>query len=140
MGKLRFVAFYLATGLAAAAGQIITSPDSVIPMVGASGAISGVMGGYLLLFPRVRVYTLVFLGFFVTSIALPAWAMLGYWLVIQLFSGLVSFGGEVGGVAFWAHVGGFMAGMVLVKLFADPEYLAAHRAHHWRPRRLAGTY
>ena len=140
MGKLRFVLFYLATGLAAAAGQIITSPNSVIPMVGASGAISGVMGGYLLLFPKVRVYTLVFLGFFVTSIALPAWAMLGYWLVIQLFSGLASFGGEVGGVAFWAHVGGFFAGMVLVKVFADPEYLAAHRAHHWRPRRLVGTY
>jgi membrane associated rhomboid family serine protease len=136
MGRLRFLAFYLISGLAAAFAQIITSPDSVVPMVGASGAISGVMGGYLLLYPRVRVYTLVTLGFFFTSIALPAWVMLGYWFAIQFVSGLVSFGGDKGGVAFWAHIGGFVAGVVLVKLFARSDYIDAHRAHHWRPRRV----
>jgi membrane associated rhomboid family serine protease len=136
MGRLRFVVFYLLCGLAAAIGQVVTDPGSVIPMVGASGAISGVMGGYLLLYPNVQVFALVPLGFFVTSVALPAWVMLGYWFLIQFVSGLVAFGGGMGGVAFWAHVGGFVAGLVLVKLFARPEYLDAHRAHHWRPRRI----
>jgi membrane associated rhomboid family serine protease len=136
MGRLRFLAFYLICGLAAAFGQVITNPASSIPMVGASGAISGVMGGYLVLYPRVRVFTLVLLGFFFTSVALPAWVMLGYWFVIQFVSGLVSFAGEGGGVAFWAHVGGFVAGLVLIKLFSRSDYIAEHRAHHWRPRRV----
>ena len=135
MGRLRFVVFYLMTGLAAAFGQIITSPDSIIPMVGASGAISGVMGAYLILYPRVKVYVLVPIFIFFTSIAIPAWMMLGYWFFIQLASGLIS-SGEVGGVAFWAHVGGFVAGVVLIKPFTREEYLQAHRAHHWRPQRL----
>jgi membrane associated rhomboid family serine protease len=137
-GRVRFAIFYLACGLAAAMAQVLTSPASPIPMVGASGAISGVMGGYLLLFPRVRVYCLIFLGFFITSIAVPAWMMLIYWLALQLLSGLASAGDTVGGVAFWAHVGGFVTGMVLVKLLADPEALAAHRAGQWRPSRLVG--
>jgi membrane associated rhomboid family serine protease len=136
MGRLRFVAFYLLSGLAAALGQVFTTPDSAVPMVGASGAISGVMGGYLILYPNVRVFTLVPLGFFITSMALPAWVMLGYWFLIQFVSGLAAFGGERGGVAFWAHVGGFIAGVVLVKLFARQEYVAAHRSRHWRPRRV----
>lgn len=136
MGRFRFVVFYLACGLAAALAQVATDPASPIPMVGASGAISGVMGGYLVLYPHVRVFCLVFLGFFVTSVALPAWLMLIYWFALQFVSGLAVFGGEGGGVAFWAHVGGFVAGLILVKLFAREEYLAAHRAHHWRPRRL----
>ena len=136
MGRLRFLAFYLICGLAAALGQVITNPSSAIPMVGASGAISGVMGGYLILYPRVRVFTLVTLGFFITSIALPAWVMLGYWFLIQFVSGLVVFGGERGGVAFWAHIGGFVAGVVLIKIFARPDYIAAHASHHWRPRRV----
>jgi membrane associated rhomboid family serine protease len=140
MGRLRFVVFYLLCGLAAATGQIITSPNSAIPMVGASGAISGVMGAYLLLYPTVRVYTLVVLGFFITSMALPAWMMLGYWFLIQFVSGLVSFCGEAGGVAFWAHVGGFVAGVVLVKLFARSDYVAEHKAHHWRPRRIMNSW
>lgn len=135
MGHLRFVVFYLVCGLAAAFGQIAANPSSVIPMVGASGAISGVMGGYLILFPRIRVYALIFLGFFFTSVGMPAWVMLGYWFFIQLVSGLVSIGAE-GGVAFWAHAGGFIAGIVLIKLFIRPDYLEAHRQHHWRPRRL----
>jgi membrane associated rhomboid family serine protease len=136
MGHLRFLAFYLLCGLTAAAAQIVTGPDSPIPMVGASGAISGVMGAYLVLYPRVRVYTLVPLGFIITSMALPAWVMLGYWFLIQFVSGMVSFGAEGGGVAFWAHIGGFVAGAVLVKLFARSDYVKAHQAHHWRPRRV----
>jgi membrane associated rhomboid family serine protease len=140
MGRLRFVVFYLLCGLAAAVGQVLTDPSSPVPMVGASGAISGVMGGYLVLYPRVRVYTLVPLGFFITSMALPAWVMLGYWFFIQFVSGLVSVGGEGGGVAFWAHVGGFVAGVALVKLFSRPDYIAEHRAHHWRPRRVMSDW
>ena len=87
MGRLRFLVFYLLCGLAAALGQVVTNPSSAIPMVGASGAISGVMGAYLVLYPKVRVFALVFLGFFMTSVALPAWVMLGYWLLIQFVSG-----------------------------------------------------
>ena len=137
IGRLRFVVFYLISGLSAAVMQVVTNPASAIPMVGASGAISGVMGGYLVLYPRVRVWTLIPLGFIFTSIALPAWAMLLYWLFIQFVSGLTAFGGDVGGVAFWAHVGGFVAGAVLVKLFARSDYLAAREEHRWRPRRFA---
>jgi membrane associated rhomboid family serine protease len=136
MGRLRFIVFYLICGLSAALLQVLLNPASNIPMVGASGAISGVMGAYLVLFPRVRVYAMVPLGFFLTSLALPAWVMLVYWMVLQFFGGLSSFGREGGGVAFWAHVGGFVAGVVLVKLFARPDYVEAHRAHHWRPRRV----
>ncbi|MGH7947465.1 MAG: rhomboid family intramembrane serine protease, partial [Opitutaceae bacterium] len=88
-------------------------------------------------YPHVRVYAVIPIGFFLTSVALPAWAMLGYWFLIQFVSGLVSFSGEVGGgVAFWAHIGGFVAGLVLIKLFARPDYVSAHRSHHWRPRRM----
>ncbi len=135
MGRLRFIGFYLITGLAAAMGQVIANPDSIVPMVGASGAISGVMGAYLVLYPRVKVYTLVPIFIFFTSIALPAWAMLGYWFVIQLVSGLYS-ANETGGVAFWAHIGGFIAGVALIKFFTRDEYVRAHRANRWRPQRL----
>jgi len=133
----RFLAFYLLTGLGAALAQVIADPSSRVPMVGASGAISGVMGAYLVLFPRVRVFTLVPLGFFIKSFALPAWLMLIYWAALQFFGGLTSIvGGEGGGVAFWAHLGGFVAGVVLIKIFERPERLADHRAHHWRPQRV----
>jgi membrane associated rhomboid family serine protease len=138
MGRLRFIVFYLLCGLAAAAAQVVTSPDSAFPMIGASGAIGGVMGAYLVLYPKVRVFTLVPLGFFITSMALPAWVMLGYWFVIQFFSGLVSIGGDMGGVAFWAHVGGFAAGIALVKLFARSDYIAERQAQPWRPRSVMG--
>ena len=136
MGRFRFVVFYLLTGVAAALTQVALTPDSVVPMVGASGAISGVMGGYIVLYPRVRVYMLVVLGFFVTSVAWPAWMMLGYWFVLQLVSGLTAIGRHEGGVAFWAHFGGFVAGVILVKLFARADYLAERQASQWRPRRL----
>ncbi|MBM4261461.1 MAG: rhomboid family intramembrane serine protease [Deltaproteobacteria bacterium] len=137
MGRLRFVIFYLVTGLAAALGQVLTNPASGIPMVGASGAISGVMGAYLILYPRVKVYAIVPIVIFITSIALPAWVMLGYWFLIQTVSGFFS-QGEAGGTAFWAHVGGFVAGVVLIKLFAREDYVEAHRSTHWRPQRVVG--
>ena len=137
MGHLRFVVFYLVCGLVAAGVQVATTPDSGVPMVGASGAISGVMGGYVVLYPFVRVFVLVPLGFFITTFALPAWTMIGYWALIQLLSGVVSLGAEEpGGVAFWAHFGGLIAGVVLVKLFARPIYVEEHLAEQWSPRRL----
>jgi membrane associated rhomboid family serine protease len=135
MTRPRFTAFYFVCGLGAALAQVFAEPSSRIPMVGASGAISGVMGAYLVLFPRVRVFTLVPLGFFITSIALPAWAMLLYWALLQFLGGLTSVAGAQAGVAFWAHLGGFIAGVALIKLLERPDRLAAHRSHHWRPRR-----
>ena len=135
MSRPRFAVFYVLCGVAAALLQVFMAPDSIMPMVGASGAISGVMGAYLVLYPRVRVFTLVPLGFFITTIALPAWAMLIYWMVLQLAGGLTQIGAAEGGVAFWAHVGGFVAGIVLVKLFAKPRSVVAHEAGIWRPRR-----
>ena len=137
MGKVTFVVFYLLSGLAAALLQVAMTPDSIVPMVGASGAISGVMGGYLVLYPVARVYTLVPIGFFVTSVALPAWTMVGYWALLQLLSGIMSGGGaETGGVAFWAHIGGFVAGLVLIKVFARRDYVRSHEERTWRPDRV----
>jgi membrane associated rhomboid family serine protease len=136
MTRPRFIVFYIASGLAAAFAQVAADPSSAIPMVGASGAISGVMGAYLVLFPRVRVFTFIPLGFFMTSMALPAWVMLIYWMVLQVIGGLSSIGAEGGGVAFWAHAGGFVAGVVLVKMFASTRRVRAHESHHWQPRRV----
>jgi membrane associated rhomboid family serine protease len=125
MGHVRFVVFYLLCGVAAAFTQLLADPHSHVPMVGASGAISGVLGAYILLFPRVRIHTLVTLGFFVTTVALPAYVMLGYWFVLQLLLGAVS--RTAGGIAVWAHVGGFVAGIVLIKLFVSAELTARHQ-------------
>ena len=137
MTRPRFVGFYLLCGIGAALAQVMAEPDSPIPMVGASGAISGVMGAYLVLYPRVRVYTLLPLGFFITTVALPAWAMLIYWMVLQIFGGLTQVVAEEGGgVAFWAHLGGFFAGVVLIKLFAKQNHILAHAAQHYRPQRV----
>ena len=136
MTRSRFVAFYLLCGLAAAGLQVFAQPNSEIPMVGASGAISGVMGAYLVLFPRVRVFTLIPLGFFITSMALPAWVMLIYWMGLQFLGGFSSIGAEGGGVAFWAHVGGFVAGVVLVKVFARADRVAQHESRHWEPKKV----
>jgi membrane associated rhomboid family serine protease len=128
MGPGRFLGFYLLCGLAAAGAQISTDIGSTIPMVGASGAIGGVMGAYALLFPRVRVNTLIFLGFYITTIGVPAVFMLGYWFLIQLIQGLPALGSTEGGVAFWAHIGGFLAGILLIRLFARSDYLRASGA------------
>jgi membrane associated rhomboid family serine protease len=139
MGHARFVVFYLACGVAAALAQVAAGPASPIPMVGASGAISGVMGAYLVLYPRVRVFAVVPIGLIPLSIALPAWTMLLYWAGIQVLSGLTGLlAEERGGVAFWAHIGGFVAGLALIKLFARSADVQAHRRHHWEPRRVAG--
>jgi membrane associated rhomboid family serine protease len=127
MGPVRFVVFYLLCGLAAAFAQIYTDPGSAIPMVGASGAIGGVMGAYALLFPKAHVQTLIFLGFYITTAAVPAIFMLGYWFVLQLLGGLPALGASQGGVAFWAHIGGFLAGIVAVRAFTRADYLRAHR-------------
>jgi len=131
MGHVRFVLFYLVCGLAAATTQILAAPASSVPMVGASGAIGGVMGAYVMLYPHVRVHLLVILGFYVTRVPVPAYFMLGYWFVLQLLGGSTSLGHEGAGVAFWAHVGGFAAGAVLIFLFRKPELLLRHPYHGW---------
>jgi membrane associated rhomboid family serine protease len=135
MGHLRFLVFYLLCGFAADAFQVISQPTSTIPVVGASGAIGGVMGAYVVLYPKVHVHMLVFLGFFVTRIVVPAFFMLGYWFLLQLLGGAASLGREGGGVAFWAHVGGFVAGAVAIFAFRNPRLVARHPYHGWSSRR-----
>ena len=121
MGPFRFLAFYLLSGLAAAAAQVVSDPSSAVPMVGASGAIGGVMGAYARLYPRARVNTLLFLGIWITRIEVPALFMLGYWFLLQLLGGLPALGSTEGGVAFWAHIGGFVGGLGLSFLLVDPQ-------------------
>ena len=118
MGRFRFLVFYLLSGLAAVAAQVLSDPGSKIPMVGASGAISGVLGAYLLLFPHARVMTLIFFGWFVRLVEIPALIVLGFWIVVQVLNGLLTLGVQVGGVAWFAHIGGFVAGLVMVKPFS----------------------
>jgi membrane associated rhomboid family serine protease len=134
MGHARFFLFYLLCGLVAAALQTAADPESAVPMVGASGAIGGVMGAYVVLYPRVRVHLLLFFGFFVTTMAVPAVFMLVYWFALQLLGGFASLGATGGGTAFWAHVGGFAAGAVLIFLFRDPALLDRHPYHGLRGR------
>lgn len=116
MGYFRFIIFYFVCGLAAVAGQTLQDPSSQIPMIGASGAISGVLGAYLLLYPHARVLVLIPLGFFSQLVRLPAGWVLALWFAIQIVSSALS-SGEGGGVAWFAHIGGFIAGMALVPLF-----------------------
>jgi membrane associated rhomboid family serine protease len=113
MGHVGFLAFYLASGVASAVMQIAINPGSPIPTVGASGAIAGVLGSYLVLFPRAKVVTLVPIVFFLQIVALPAVLVLGLWFVFQFFSGAFALGGAGGGVAWWAHIGGFLFGMAV---------------------------
>lgn len=123
-GHARYLLFYLLCGALAAGAHIASAPGSGIPTVGASGAISGIMGAYMVLYPRVRVYTLIVLIVFIRVIPLPAVTVLGFWFLLQLLSGV---GGAGGGVAFWAHVGGFVAGVALVKLFEKRKLVQAKR-------------
>ncbi len=116
MGSIRFIIFYLLSGVVAAFSHALANTSSLVPMIGASGAISGVLGAYLLLYPRARVLTLVVFGFFVRTVEIPAMYVLGFWFVFQFLSALVS-AGTGGGVAWYAHIGGFVAGMALIGLF-----------------------
>ncbi|HUF29643.1 MAG TPA: rhomboid family intramembrane serine protease [Gemmatimonadaceae bacterium] len=131
MGHGRFAVFYLACGLAAAAAHVLLDPASPVPTVGASGAISGVMGAYLLLYPRVRVSMLFIFVIIIRVIPVQAWLVLIWWFVLQLLAGIPQLsqvsGSTSGGVAVWAHIGGFVAGVALIKLFARPELVAAHK-------------
>jgi len=127
MGRGRFLVFYLLCGLVAALSQVFAESHSALPMVGASGAIGGVMGAYAILYPRAPVHMLVIIFFYFTRIVVPAYFMLGYWFLIQLFSGVVSLGGSGAGTAFWAHTGGFFTGLALSFVFRNPELVAAHR-------------
>ena len=137
MGRVRFAIFYLLCGFAAAGAQMLADPSSLVPMVGASGAIGGVMGAYVILYPRVHVHLFVFLGFYATTFAVPAMLMLGYWMVVQLLGGFNSVGATGGGVAFWAHIGGFAAGAILVLLFKNDRLLDAHPYHGWQQKKHA---
>lgn len=126
MGHVPFLVFYLACGLAAAAGQIAVEPFSPVPMVGASGAIAGVMGGYLLMFPRARVDVIAIIIILIKRFTIPAWVVLVLWFGVQLFSGYTTFGAE-DGVAYMAHIAGFVAGLV----FAFPLFLRRGGRQFW---------
>jgi len=117
MGSLRFLSFYLLSGFIAAMAQVFTTSDPTIAMIGASGAVSGVLGGYLRLHPHARVLTLVPLFFYVSVVHVPAYFFLIVWFIGNFLSGLATYGAQGGGVAFFAHVGGFLAGMLLVRPF-----------------------
>jgi membrane associated rhomboid family serine protease len=122
LGHGRYLVLYLLAGVAAAATQVLVNPRSSVPMIGASGAVSGVLGAYILLFPFAGVQILVVFGFFARIVRWPALVVLGFWIVIQTLSGLLTFssaawgGGEAGGTAWFAHIGGFLAGMALLFL------------------------
>jgi membrane associated rhomboid family serine protease len=123
LGHVRYLLFYLLCGTAAALAQTYVRPDSSIPMIGASGAISGVLGAYIVLFPHSRVLTIVPIIFIIQLLEVPAIVLLGLWFLMQLLSGVGSLGAraDIGGVAFWAHVAGFVAGLAMVNIFKQPE-------------------
>jgi membrane associated rhomboid family serine protease len=132
LGHFKFTFFYLASGLAAALAQVAANPMSHVPMVGASGAIAGVLGAYFLLFPRARIISLVILQ--VT--ALPAWIVLGFWIVLQVINSTLMAGGPGGGVAYAAHIGGFLAGILMILLLGGGRLLlgrqtAGYRSYRW---------
>jgi len=132
MGRVGFLLFYLSSGFASAALHVAINPWSTVPTVGASGAIAGVLGAYLVLYPRARVITLVPIFFFIQIVPLPAIFVLGFWFVVQFFAGALSLaggGGSGGGVAFWAHVGGFVFGLI-----AGIAALGAARSKAWVER------
>jgi membrane associated rhomboid family serine protease len=118
LGRLAFLTFYLGGGAVAGLTQVLIDPTSTVPMIGASGAIAAVLGGYIVLYPRARITSLVFLGFFYQLIDVPAIVVLGFWFALQLIDGIASLGlsGTEGGVAIFAHIGGFVAGLVAARL------------------------
>jgi rhomboid family protein len=123
MGHARFVIYYLIGGLAAVVLQVIANPDAAVPTIGASGAVAAVLGGYILLYPRARVITLIFIIFFFTILELPAMLILGFWFLQQILFGFYEVanpaGGGGGGVAYFAHIGGFLFGLAAIKIFAQ---------------------
>ncbi len=140
LGRLGYVLFYLGGGLAAALAQVAIDPNSEVPMVGASGAISAVLGAYLVMFPSARILSLVFLGFFYQLIEVPAIIVLGLWFVLQLIDGLGSLGlaGAEGGVAFFAHIGGFVAGVAVGLLVRGTNAARGPRSRGPEPRAGVG--
>lgn len=140
MGHVRFLMFYLASGFAAAGAQYISDPSSTVPMVGASGAIAGVMGGYLLLYPKARVDVLIFIVIIVRIIPIPAWIVLGAWFGIQLVQGAATptLGG---GVAYWAHAGGFAAGLIItIPIWTKMGATAFWQRNHGTPPHPEAQY
>lgn len=136
MGHVRFVIFYLLCGIAAVFGQVLQNPVSEIPMIGASGAISGVLGAYLLLYPHARILVLIPLGFYAHMVRLPAGLVLGLWFAIQIFSSMAADPNSAG-VAWFAHIGGFVAGLALIPLFKRrnvPLFHPAHGSRKWHKR------
>jgi membrane associated rhomboid family serine protease len=127
LGHARFLLFYAACGVAAAGAHMLSAPGSALPMIGASGAVSGVLGAYILLFPRARVWTFFFFVFFWQVARVPALVLIGLWILIQVANGLTSFGQQSGGVAWFAHIGGFAAGMALVVVLGGMRRRAARR-------------
>ncbi|MBI4691064.1 MAG: rhomboid family intramembrane serine protease [Nitrospirae bacterium] len=118
LGHFRFLLFYLVSGIVAAYSHALAAPSSTIPMIGASGAVAGVLGAYILMFPRAKVHTLIFFGFFFDVVKIPALIVIGFWAIIQVANGILSQGIlSQGGVAWFAHVGGFVAGLLTIKLW-----------------------
>jgi len=132
MGSFRYLVFYLLSGLGASMSHILIEPSATMPMVGASGALSGVLAAYLVTFPRARVLVLVPIFFFITTFRIPAFIMLGFWFLIQLTSGLASLGlNTSGGIAWFAHIGGFLVGIALVKSFRKTDFQRPYEMR-WR--------
>jgi membrane associated rhomboid family serine protease len=132
MGHVKFVVFYGLCGILAALSHAVIDQGSTVPMVGASGAISGILGAYILLYPHARVLILIPLGFFMHTLYVPAGVVLGLWFVMQILSGGLSLGQEGGGIAFFAHIGGFVAGMLLIGLFKHPHVRFFNPPHRYR--------
>jgi membrane associated rhomboid family serine protease len=127
-GHLPYLVFYLVGGVVATLAHVITNPTSIIPTVGASGAIAAVLGAYLVLYPRSHVLTFIPIGFFMTLKLVPASIVLGLWFILQIFSGVLSLGGpDVGGIAFWAHIGGFVTGVLLALIFGKRRQIDPQR-------------
>ncbi|HXB72414.1 MAG TPA: rhomboid family intramembrane serine protease [Candidatus Acidoferrales bacterium] len=134
LGHGKYLLFYLSCGVAAGLAQVVINPGSNVPMVGASGAIAGVMGAYMIKFPQSRILSLIFIVIFFTTVELPAWIYLIYWFVLNFFSGVGTLGSSQvsqGGTAFFAHVGGFVAGIVLVNVMVTRERYSRRRDLRW---------
>lgn len=135
-GHIKYLIFYVVCAVAASMAQVLVSQGSEVPLVGASGAVSGLLAAYIVMFPHGRIRTLLTLGIFVTLTMLPAWMMIGYWFVLQLISGVLSLnqvGNEGGGVAFFAHIGGFIAGLLLVFPLRDRDRVMGQRSARNEP-------